>query len=328
MAKKTVLLTFVFLMMLSSSVMADHTSSGFSFTHRFHETPQDHIEYAKSPARSSGLEVFPYIISKINQPRKVGSNPHGGSDLRMSGGTPVYNILPGVIVDWKDEGSGNGWIYVNHDINGDGTPDGIYGWYIHVRPNTKLTKNKYYDADTLIATVDGSPSAPHLHLELREGGTKTHKNYPYYRHVSDWRNGSDMDFISKIRWSGDTLYIDAYANSDYSCGTSKCADRFPLKEVKMYYRVDNQSWSDSRYVQMRKESDYTWYYDQYFLGSLYSTVDYYIAGHRDPNNTKDDTFYGATYTHGLYPAYYQHPPEKPSQFTSAIQYRSNVIGMH
>jgi hypothetical protein len=48
--------------------------------------------------------------------------------------------------------------------------------------------------------VDGTASTPHLHLEMREFGTymKSHKNYPYFRHVADWRYGSNLNSLEGL----------------------------------------------------------------------------------------------------------------------------------
>jgi murein DD-endopeptidase MepM/ murein hydrolase activator NlpD len=90
--------------------------------HVFNETlPSVLGFYAFTPQRINNgqTQVFCQIISKLNQPRNSGTNPHGGMDLQMEAGTPVYPLAKGTVVHIKkDSVTMNqqlGTVWINHN---------------------------------------------------------------------------------------------------------------------------------------------------------------------------------------------------------------------
>ncbi|QYR22230.1 M23 family metallopeptidase [Paenibacillus sp. sptzw28] len=202
---------------------------------------------ARSPIRSGSNDVWSRVNSKVNQPRSSGTNPHQGTDLQAAAGTPVYPILPGKVVAVNhDTSSQLGSVILDHDINGNGTYDGYYVRYLHINPTgDSITGIKIGDTFTTsqsIGVVDTQKSyAPHLHFHMTTStASLTYKLYGFYRWVTEWNNGSHLDFISGDAISANVLYINAYACTDNTTNV------YDVSKIELYYkRGSSGTWTKS-----------------------------------------------------------------------------------
>jgi len=111
------------------------------------------IASAKSPARQSGdstQEKYVGVISKKNQPRATGTNPHIGTDFLMSVGENVYPIMDGVVFSINHDLNNNqlGSVIVKSTINN----QDYYVKYLHIVPNNQLAVNQQVKWDNTYVT--------------------------------------------------------------------------------------------------------------------------------------------------------------------------------
>ncbi|WP_139490226.1 M23 family metallopeptidase [Brevibacillus dissolubilis] len=157
------------------------------------------------------------VTSKFNQPRNVnGTNPHNGTDLGAAYGTNVYAQWNG----WVTSASPSAYeMFLYYDINGDGIKnDNVFVKYDHL--SSIVVSSGAVTKGQLVAR-SGSENGvypAHLHFGLRrDTGTDGVsdvwiRNEPYYRHVTGWDNGKDLDFISYSTFNSNTASVYAYAH--------------------------------------------------------------------------------------------------------------------
>ncbi len=314
--KNKISISFIVVIVLSIMLSSFGFAHTPDFTHYFVESYGNApIVNAYSPARTgSGSNNFVKVISKSNQPRNTnGTNPHIGVDLNMSEGTNVYSIYSGKVVSVNDTTSSQlGYVQVNLDITGDGVPDGYYIRFIHIVPSVQV--NDWVDSTDIVGTVDSyKVYPPHLHFGRESSNLSlSYKMFPFYRSVSAWSYGSDLDLFTDERIEGNKLYIKGYIEDD--------SLTYALTRVEVYYKINNGSWSDTpAQMQLINSSTYEWEFDFSSIANSGQTVYYYLAGIRDNVPASIGNW-------GLWPQYYKKPPLKPSQFgTNQIQYNTHTV---
>jgi hypothetical protein len=276
---------------------------------------------AYSPAHDlSGNDEFVGVNSKTNQPRTDGSSPHRGTDLKMGKDRYVYGVYSGLVTKVVNDSTSLsnqlGSVIINLDINGDKQPDGYYIKYLHIVPNTNLKAGStWVDRNTIIGTIDSwKKFPPHLHFHrTTSDGVITYKLYSFYRHtsLSTWNNGEELDFLAGDSRVGNSIYITGYTMDD--------TQEEPLLEVHVYYKIGSGSWSDTpKKMSVYNSTYYRWTFDFNTIASPGEAVYYYLAGIRADMSSTSDRW-------GLWPQYYEHPPLKPSQFTSPIKYSLIIL---
>jgi murein DD-endopeptidase MepM/ murein hydrolase activator NlpD len=157
------------------------------------------ITSAKSPLRSATdntVDVYSNVNSNNNQPRVINGNAdvHNATDLRASEGTAVYPILDGYVTAKSEPSStsNNGYVTIRHVVNG----TNYYVRYFHIDPEDNLYVDKFVTQTTKIAKIDTAKSWPaHLDYGVKDASPtgKSVKLYPFYRHVTDWDRGADLE---------------------------------------------------------------------------------------------------------------------------------------
>ena len=103
---------------------------------------------------------------------KPGTYQHGGVDLAVAVGTPVYAVEDGIATISSDGVSGN-YVQISHGQGTTGQLNGYTTYYFHLSSqavsNGKVTKGQVigYSGNT------GRSDGPHLHFEIRVTGTNT-----------------------------------------------------------------------------------------------------------------------------------------------------------
>lgn len=262
---------------------------------------QDNLSSAKfkSPNRNASnvsTDVWPHINSAWNQPRSVGTNPHNGSDLRMTIGTSVYPAFSGTV-----SAKGTDWIQIKHS-------NGYYMVYKHVNPDNALTVGSTVGINTPIATIQNI-TAPHLHFGLNSNTSTNYNNLIWasnsgpYSHVSissgNWYSGRGLDFIKSHSVSGGTITVYAYASDDAN------ANIIPTK-VLLYHRKNGASAWSSAVNMTRSQIGNEYRYQSNFAALGYRNndrVDFLIVAYRSGMTNNNWAFY---------PAYYATPAETPN----------------
>ncbi|HEY0828515.1 MAG TPA: M23 family metallopeptidase [Bacilli bacterium] len=303
---------------IASTLLFQSSASAYDFSQNFSEVyGLSSIVNAYSPAHDgSGNDEFVAVNSKTNQPRTVGTSPHGGTDISMPvAGRNVYAIYNGKVVSKQTDVSGQlGNVIINLDINGDGTSDGYYFKFLHIVPRNTLTVGEIVSRGTVLGTIDSAKVFPsHLHFaRTNSTGSLTYKLYNFYRSttIATWNNGESLDYLAGDSIVGSSVYI-----TGYTMDNGAWED---LSKIEVYYKIGAGSWSSTP-VLMTKISSYArWEYNFSAVASSGQTVNYYLAGIRADMSLSSDNW-------GLWPQYYTHPPKDPASFTSPIQYKSFVM---
>mgnify|MGYP003402955777 CR=1 FL=1 len=92
---------------------------------------------------------------------------HAGIDIRVSGGTAVYPIAPGIVTNVGTDPLGGNVINIQH-------PNGVKTYSAHLG-SVSVHKGDKVDKETIIGTVGNSGNAqgtpPHIHFQVWENGT-------------------------------------------------------------------------------------------------------------------------------------------------------------
>lgn len=275
---------------------------------------------AESPARTTGgSNYYENVISKLNQPRSVGTTPHIGTDLQMDAGTNVYPIFKGKVTDVNNSLTGQlGYVVLQSDINNDGIYDDEYIKYQHIDPNDTVQVNDVFNIDQSFGKIDidrrqlpGGGYAPHLHIERNNQYGLHHCFYTFYRSVSAWLYGFDWDFPGGGDYldSLNDLYITGYSITDIDANNNA---RYWNSSLKIYYKINSGNWVSTPVTASQYSSGtYRWKYDFNNLPGINSGdyVYFYIAGIRATDSSFSSS---VTYRHGLWQMYYRHPAETPA----------------
>ena len=107
----------------------------------------------------------------------------------------------------------SGYIQIRSNVNG----VDYYFTYYHIRPTSSLTVGDEVFVDTIIGqvqvdcNVDITPT--HVHITCRSSNGLIKKLFPFFRTVSQYNFGSDMDYLSGDHFDGNMFYIYAYTKS-------------------------------------------------------------------------------------------------------------------
>ena len=100
-----------------------------------------------------------------------GTYQHGGVDLAVLVGTPVYAVEDGIATIASDDTSGN-YVQISHSQGTTGQLDRYTTYYFHLSSqavsNGKVTKGQIIGYSGSTGRSDG----PHLHFEIRATGTR------------------------------------------------------------------------------------------------------------------------------------------------------------
>ena len=134
----------------------------------------DYIKIAEKPAPGSWL--WPTTATTITSqfgPRdplqltngNSSGNFHRGIDISGGGGSPIYAAKAGTATTLWDGGGYGNWIQIDHG-------DGTYSRYAHMR-QMMFSGTKSVEAGEQIGIegATGGVTGPHLHFEIRIGGT-------------------------------------------------------------------------------------------------------------------------------------------------------------
>jgi hypothetical protein len=108
---------------------------------------------------------------------KPGAYQHGGVDLAVAVGTPVYAVEDGIATIASDNTSGN-YVQISHGQGTTGLLNGYTTYYFHLSSqavsNGKVTKGQVigYSGGEKGAPGAGRSDGPHLHFEIRATGTR------------------------------------------------------------------------------------------------------------------------------------------------------------
>lgn len=259
-----------------------------------------------SPQRDGNWDV---ITSKWNQPRSCSdcSNPHRGTDLAIPAFHTVHAVANGKIVDIVNHGYD--WDYVTMSIDGTNK----YVSYVHINPDSKLYIGRPVSKGESLGTV-ANIAAPHLHIGVQTSYNFGYlsddvwsSNAPYWRTVSEWRSGRDLDLFAFEYFSNNRFSIDGYVGI-MSNGNQV---RESLTEVKIYHKPSWRSWwsSDNMSV-VSGTNNLRWQYDfngKYTSGELVEIV---IVGYRNL----------AGYNHAIFPAHFRQPSDNPADWSYSRSY--------
>ncbi len=95
---------------------------------------------------------------------------HSGSDFAAADGTPIYTVADGIVTHAGYTGNWGGLIIVEHTVGG----ERIASYYAHMwEYGIHVTEGMTVTAGQHIGDVgsSGKSTGPHLHLEIRPGGT-------------------------------------------------------------------------------------------------------------------------------------------------------------
>ncbi|GIO16479.1 hypothetical protein J19TS2_60340 [Cohnella xylanilytica] len=257
------------------------------------------------------------VTSKWNQPRNVtsGTNPHRGVDVTAAMNTNVLAVCDGWILS-QDDGTEN-YLEFMCDRNGDNTKnDDLKIYYDHVEEVGFVANNVKVTKGTKIAESGDEDGAydPHLHFgakAVRTGTTEVWmRNEPYYRSVSAWNYGKDLDFISNVSWNaGDTISVSSYVMNN---GTPS-----DVTAVAFHRANGTSTWTSSTMTKSGTGKSAVFTFD---LGNTYSTgtvVNVMVRATRPGLTVYDDAF--------MIPKYAQ-PAENPNSTANKYDYFSCTIG--
>lgn len=120
------------------------------------------------------IPVSGSISSRFGERSSSRSSAHTGLDISAPMGTGIRPIASGTVTFAADNGSYGNLIKVDHG-------NGIESWYAHCSA-IYVSVGQTVDSSTTIAAVGstGNSTGPHLHLEIRIGGTAVNpQNYLY-----------------------------------------------------------------------------------------------------------------------------------------------------
>jgi hypothetical protein len=334
MRKNIVVGVFLFMLLfVNISVLAIH-----DYDHKFDEYYGNaSITDAISAIRgsSSGIINNVGVISKNNQPRKDGTNPHMGTDFYSPANTDVYPMLSGTVYFIDNTNT-----YQQQHVVIKSTINNVdyYFRYMHMEPESSLyvgqqvtPYNKIGKVQVQVQVLDENNEVvfegyvPHLHIQCMdcyewdsysgENIGNTLKLYPFFVNNSAYNYGNDMDVITGVIIIGNSCYFNAYMRSDN--WENADGKDFICQNIQMYYRVNAQNWSATQVYNLTSSNliDSTTFLYEIDFGEINGLniecgdcVDFYILANRNPSNGDDNTYFGATYTHAYFPMYYRHPP--------------------
>ncbi|MGO4542977.1 M23 family metallopeptidase [Paenibacillus sp. 2TAB19] len=289
---------------------------------------------ARSPLRMgtapTASDSWAYITSKNNQPRGSGdTNPHQGTDIRAGANTNVYSILPGKVALIKEDATTIaaqlGSIFIQYDVNGDGTYDNYYVRYTHIIPEASLNVGDIVSNIEVIGVVDVQKAyGPHLHMQSVTSTTtyKTTKMYNYFTGASSWDFGHALDYFAADSYVGNSLYISAYAHTTGPDGI------FRAEKVELYYKKGSTgTWTKST-TNLSPYSTYRWTIDLKAAtgASVGNTIYYYLVATRaGSTSTPADPSFTGSYKVGFWPQYFEHPSAPLSATNANLMARVFVI---
>ncbi len=296
-AKKTLTAIIVVLLIITTPAFAAN------YTRAYLETVgEPNIGFSLlSPMRNANdvyISIYPDVNSKNNQPRNVSSsssNPHKGADLNMSAGAEVYPIAAGTVTGiHRSDTDQDSYIVITSNVN-----NVVFETrYMHLYPEN-LSINDTVGVYDLIGTIMPYITyPPHLHLQIRQatGNHYTLKLFPFFRNISQWNYGYDLDYMAGLTVSNaGILNITGYTYSD--------GVRYALDKVELYYKIgQNGSWSGP--ISNTSHTNYKYSFDLHSISGFSpgSTLYYYLAGIRG-----SDIGYNVSYKHGIFPQYYSQP---------------------
>lgn len=289
-----------------SSILASAAVPDASYSRTFNQGGVSNTSEGtgRSPARSGTNDNWIAVISKLNQPRKTGTNPHIGVDIYMAEGTTVYSSFPGTVSAKNPDISGQlGSVTVYSDIDGDGTKD-TYIKYQHIVPSS-IEVGKAVTVNTILGTIDTVKiySPAHLHMQRDDTNGYHQTMRRLFMNVTAWNNGYDMEFPGggvTVSPTTGVLTVKGYSINESGSSSNQ---RYGLSKMTFYYRKNSSSTWNS--IGMTALSNYTWQVNLRNLSGVTvgETLRYYIVGDRaslDPGCNTD-------YTNGFWPMYFQTP---------------------
>lgn len=132
-----------------------------------------HTDAPPAPAQTATW-VHPLASgTKVQNSRncfRTSSRPgHGGADIRQPSGTPIRSVAAGIVQYKGFEGGGAGhYLRIRHAGN-------VFSQYHHLNARSPLAVGAQVSAGQTIGQVGrtGNATGPHLHLEIRAGGTSS-----------------------------------------------------------------------------------------------------------------------------------------------------------
>jgi hypothetical protein len=291
------LMVLTMLIPLSSANASTH-----EYDHAFSTTYFNNAELQLGSPAPDGS--WSKVISKYNQPRDIGTNPHRGVDLAIGGGKTVRAVEMGKVERIINDGSSAEAVTIS--INGTNK----YVTYTHINPDGNLYEGKPVDKGDTLGTVLSGPN--HLHIGVQTSlGADTHtnddvwnSNAPYWRNISGWDYGSRLDYFAHEYFSSSNNFsIDGYAYDENGRAT--------LESVKVYYKSTfESSWISSNMSIVSSTNENRWQYNlngQYSSGTLVQIV---VVGYRA--NMTD------SYKWGIWPGYYKKPSDNISDWPTGF----------
>jgi len=299
--------------------------NAYSLNHIFDENyGVSTIASARTPQRTLGNDDYAPVISKLNQPRQSsGQNPHTGIDFYMEEHSNVYPLFGGiveyVVPDAIPNPNQTGRICIKSEING----MYYYFMYMHIIPNSVLMVGDEVSDSTILGivqvdcNVDITPT--HVHITCRKdtvNGLIT-KLFPFYRSVSEYNFGADMDYLCGDHFDGNMFYIYAYTKSDKG-KYDPYGYAFDCSKVVMYYNLNNTGWTSRQYNTSNYYNSSTKLYQFNLLDldmECGDTVQFYLAAERNGDSTDNDNTFNVNNSdsnvldYALWPMYYQQPQE-------------------
>jgi len=158
---------------------------------------------------------------------------HNGVDLRISGGTPVYPMTEGIVINVNSGGKGGNSVRIQH-------PDKIKTYYAHLGTVTVHVGDSVRK-DTVIGTVGDSGNAkgtsPHVHFEVSQNGQLMNPNkFIYVPPYSNLQPG-EKPWLSE----DDKRAADSFNMSRHLAAPSKTATSSKIETLEkiaaIYYKI-------------------------------------------------------------------------------------------
>ena len=312
------------------------SANAYNFTHHFNEYYGiDTIASARSPQRNSlGNDDFPPVISKLNQPRNSsGENPHTGTDFYMEGNADLYPLFSGYVVANSPDTSPatqSGYIQIKSNIDG----VDYYFTYYHIIPDTTLVYNTYVDITDIIGEVQVNCNVniipTHVHIACRKDASNglTTKLFPFYRSVSEYNFGADMDYLCGDHFDANMFYIYAYTKSDRG-EYDPYGYAFDCSKVVMYYNLNNSGWTSRQYNTSNYYNSTTRLYQFNLLDlgmECGDMIQIYLAAERNGDSNDSDITFNIdnnnsnSLDYALWPMYYKQPQEVLGTYVQYYEY--------